>query len=114
MERSMQDVNSLVSETEFANEPDSLFGVCQAIGEDLGFDPFYLRIALLGLLFFSPLAVIGVYLALGGTVALSRWLFPKPAQTASFSAEPAVARTELPTPSKADADAGLERELVAA
>jgi len=58
--------------------PDYLFGVCQTVGSELGFNPFYLRIALLGLLFFSPVAVIASYVALGGAVALSVWLFPKP------------------------------------
>ena len=60
-----------------SDEPDSLFGVCQAIGEDFGFNPFFLRVALLSLLFFSPVAVVGTYAALGAAVALSHSLFPR-------------------------------------
>ena len=72
-------------------EPDTLFGVCQTIGNELGFNPFYLRIALLGLLFFSPVAVVASYVALGGAVALSTWLFPKPAaEVAAISQVQAV------------------------
>jgi phage shock protein PspC (stress-responsive transcriptional regulator) len=76
----MQNAQALFTEdqTFSPDEPDSLFGVCQTIGEELGFNPFYLRFALLGLLFFSPVAVIATYAALGGVVALSRWLFPTP------------------------------------
>ena len=83
----MQDAQlNLESHDYVTPEPDMLFGVCQTIGNELGFNPFYLRIALLGLLFFSPVAVIASYVALGGAVALSAWLFPKPtAETASVS-----------------------------
>ena len=60
------------------NGPDKLFGVCQAIGEEFGFNPFFLRLALLGGMFFSLPAIVAAYTALGVTVALSRWLFPRP------------------------------------
>ena len=76
-------------------EPDTLFGVCQTIGNELGFNPFYLRIALLGLLFFSPVAVIASYVALGGAVALSAWIFPKP--VADAAAVPQVRQVESET-----------------
>jgi len=80
----MQDAQLNVETHEDATpEPDTLFGVCQTIGNELGFNPFYLRIALLGLLFFSPVAVIASYVALGGAVALSTWLFPSPATEAT-------------------------------
>ena len=79
MEIEMQDAQPNVeTQEDVTPEPDTLFGVCQTIGNELGFNPFYLRIALLGLLFFSPVAVIASYVALGGAVALSAWLFPKP------------------------------------
>jgi phage shock protein C len=60
-----------------SNEPDKLFGVCQAIGEDFGFNPFFLRLAMLGGMFFSLPGMVVAYGALGVTVALSRWLFPR-------------------------------------
>ena len=60
-----------------SNELDKLFGVCQAIGEDFGFNPFFLRLAMLGGMFFSLPGMVIAYAALGVTVALSRWLFPR-------------------------------------
>ena len=64
--------------------PDSLFGVCHALGNDLGFNAFYLRVALLGLLFVSPIAVFASYIGMGVAVGLSHWLFPKPAAAAAI------------------------------
>ena len=55
---------------------DSLFGVCKLIGEDLGFNPFYLRLALLGLAVVSIGASVAAYAALGIAVGLSRIFFP--------------------------------------
>ena len=75
----MQDVTQIVHEDEDYQEgPDKLFGVCLTIGEELGFDPFYLRVALIILLVFSPVAVVASYVGLGAVVLLSRFLFPRP------------------------------------
>lgn len=56
--------------------PHTVLGVCEGLGEDLGFNPVILRIAFAAGLFFAPLAVVGTYLALGVVVAGSRWAFP--------------------------------------
>jgi len=61
-----------------SNEPDSLFGICQAAGEDLHISPFFLRVGLISVMFFNPLLMIGAYLGLGLVVGVSRVLFPKP------------------------------------
>jgi len=61
-----------------SNEPDSLFGICQAAGEDLHINPFFLRVGLISVMFFNPLLMIGAYLGLGLVVGASRVLFPKP------------------------------------
>jgi phage shock protein C len=61
-----------------SNEPDSLFGICQAAGEDLHISPFFLRVGLISVMFFNPLLMIGAYLGLGLVVGVSRLLFPKP------------------------------------
>ncbi|HET7817559.1 MAG TPA: PspC domain-containing protein [Sphingomicrobium sp.] len=82
-------------QADHSNQPDFMFGVCEAIGEDLGFDPFYLRVALLGLLFFSPLAMLASYALLSGAVALSRWLFPRPALTVAVPDAAPRPATEL-------------------
>ena len=58
---------------------DTMFGVCEAIGEDFGVSPTLLRIAFALALFWSPVAAIGGYALSGILVALSRWLVPEPA-----------------------------------
>lgn len=66
---------------------DTIFGVCEGIGQDLGFHPNWLRVALCILLFLSPVGAIAVYLGLGIMVFSARMLFPSKASTAA----PAVA-----------------------
>ena len=53
-------------------KPDNLFGVCAALGEDFGFNPLWLRIALGAGVLWNPLAVLGVYVALGALVLATR------------------------------------------
>ena len=55
---------------------DTFFGVCEAIGQDFGFNANILRVAFGVLLLWNPLVVIGTYLGLGVIVAASRWLYP--------------------------------------
>jgi phage shock protein PspC (stress-responsive transcriptional regulator) len=55
---------------------DTFFGVCQGLGEDTGIHPNLLRVGIAFTLFWSPLAAVGTYVALGLAVALSRILFP--------------------------------------
>lgn len=75
-----------------SNEPDSLFGICQAAGEDLHISPFFLRVGLIALLFFGPWLAVGAYVGLGALVATSRLLFPKP--RAAKVAEPALIKKQ--------------------
>ena len=83
--------------------PEKLLGICQAVGEAIGVKPIFLRIALLVLLMFSPIAMIATYAALGGFVVGSWMLFPE-RQTATAEAAPAE-----PTANYVE-----ERELLAA
>lgn len=69
---------------------DTFLGVCEAIGQDLGINPNWLRIAFAPFIIISPWLTIGVYLALGAVVAASRWLYPREVP----SAEAAAARDE--------------------
>lgn len=55
---------------------DNLFGVCAAVGEDLGVNPLWLRAAFAGALLFSLEAVLATYAALGVIVLASGLLFP--------------------------------------
>lgn len=72
--------------------PDTLLGVCQALGEDLGFNPLLLRVAFALPLFFNPNYTVAAYLALGLVVLTLRLLVPNPA-SAKVPAEPATGKT---------------------
>jgi len=54
----------------------TILGACEALGEDFGFNPVFLRVPLAASVIVSPLWAIGAYLALGAVVLLSRILFP--------------------------------------
>ena len=59
---------------------DTILGVCEAIGQDFGFNPTWLRLAFIAPIFFAPYAAVGAYLGLGVIVAATRLLFKdKPA-----------------------------------
>jgi phage shock protein C len=80
---------------------DTLLGVCEALGEDFGFNPLWLRIALAVGLLWNAYAIVGIYLAAAVIVGASRLLFPKPrvaAASANASAEPALHRAEADQP----------------
>lgn len=55
---------------------DTILGVCEAIGRDFGFNPLWLRLALILPLFFAPSLAIGAYLVLGLVVGVSHWFSP--------------------------------------
>jgi phage shock protein PspC (stress-responsive transcriptional regulator) len=65
----------------------TILGVCEAIGEDFGFNPVFLRIPFAASVIWNPMIAIGSYFALGAVVLASRLLFPKAKPAAS--AEPA-------------------------
>jgi phage shock protein PspC (stress-responsive transcriptional regulator) len=54
----------------------TILGVCEAIGEDFGFNPTFLRVILAAMVLYSPTIAIGAYFALGAVVLASRLLFP--------------------------------------
>ena len=77
---------------------DTLLGVCEAIGQDFGFNPLWLRLAFIAPLFFEPMLAVGAYLLLGAIVAVSRYFFPR-----TEAAEPAsVAETVVAQPVEED------------
>ena len=69
----------------------TILGVCEAIGEDFGFNPVFLRIPFAASVIYSPTLAIGAYLALGVAVLASRLFFPKPK---AISADPAQTQPE--------------------
>jgi phage shock protein PspC (stress-responsive transcriptional regulator) len=56
----------------------TILGVCEAIGEDFGFNPIFLRVPFAASVLWSPTLAIAAYFALGAVVLASRLLFPKP------------------------------------
>lgn len=77
----------------------TILGVCEAIGEDFGFNPVFLRIPLAVSVIWNPMIAFGVYFALGAVVLASRLLFPKPknlvAAYESAQAAPANEQREM-------------------
>lgn len=65
---------------------DTLLGVCEALGEDFGFNPLWLRISLAVGLLWNPMAMIGAYLGLGVVVLATRLLIPTRRQVADAAA----------------------------
>jgi phage shock protein PspC (stress-responsive transcriptional regulator) len=59
----------------------TILGVCEAIGEDFGFNPTFLRVPLSAMVLWSPLWAVVTYFALGVVVLGSRLLFPAPKAT---------------------------------
>jgi phage shock protein PspC (stress-responsive transcriptional regulator) len=88
---------------------DTFFGVCEALGKDLGFSPNILRVVFGVAVMWNPALVIGIYAALGVVVFATRYFFP---------AAPTAGSTEVPQSAparkvEADNDAVRELELAA-
>ena len=62
---------------------DTFFGICEAVGQDFGFNPLYLRLAFVAPLFFFPVQTFAAYFGLGLIVLASRFFVPsqRPADT---------------------------------
>jgi phage shock protein C len=72
----------------------TFFGVCEALGEDLGFNPVFLRIAFAIGLFLNPLAVLALYAGLGLLVAFTRFVAPNPRPAAVTEADAGAAEAQ--------------------
>ena len=69
---------------------DTIFGACRSLGQDLGFNPMFVRVPLAAGIMFAPLWMIGIYLSLCVLVFAIRTLFPDTVQqTAAVDAAPA-------------------------
>ncbi len=63
---------------------DTFFGVCEAIGQDFGFNPNWLRVAFAVPLIYSPVLAIAAYIVVGLIVAASHFAFPRKVSSASI------------------------------
>ena len=86
---------------------DTILGVCEAIGQDFGFNPTWLRIAFCAPIYWNPGLVLGVYLGLGALVAATRYFAPD--RTAEAAAPARLAEVESTATEIVE-----ERELIAA
>jgi phage shock protein C len=93
--------------TNLAFRNDTILGVCQAIGQDFGINPTWLRVAFCAPVFWNPALVIGAYLALGVVVAATRYAFPD--RTVDVHSNAAQA-----APVQSAEEKVAERELIAA
>jgi phage shock protein C len=78
---------------------DTFFGICEALGQDLGFNANLLRVTLGIAVLWNPAVVLSVYAGLGVLVAVSRFAFPDRRRAAAPEVFDAPAR---PQPAKAD------------
>lgn len=62
---------------------DTFLGVCEGLGEEFGFNPLPLRVALGIALLWNPVAVVSGYLAVGVAIAVARWFYPMRAASES-------------------------------
>lgn len=82
---------------------DTMLGICEGLGEDLGFNPNWLRAALGAGLVWNPFAMIGIYLGLGIVVLFTRLVMPNPRRRAAAPPAGADAPTEVKAEVPADA-----------
>jgi phage shock protein PspC (stress-responsive transcriptional regulator) len=89
--------DNMTNQTPLPLRNDTILGVCEAIGQDFGFNPLWLRLAFIVPVFLAPMAAIGGYLFLGAIVAAARYFAPDPAseQVVDAKAVEAVEQEEL-------------------
>jgi phage shock protein C len=68
----------------------TILGVCEAMGEDFGFNPVLLRIPFAAGVLWSPWLTLAAYFALGAVVLASRLLFPRTSAAKVNSAAPTL------------------------
>ena len=83
---------------------DTMLGVCQGLGEEFGFNPTWLRLALAFGVLWNPPAVVAIYLALGASLAAGRWFFPARSAAPSASAPAVPAAEHAPAANAHDAE----------
>lgn len=82
------------SSTNLILRNDTILGVCEALGQDFGINPNWLRVGFCLPIFWNPAVVIGAYFALGLLVAATRLAFPDRTVEVHTSAAPQAAAAE--------------------
>ena len=65
---------NMTTQTMLPLRHDTILGVWEAIGQDFGFNPTWLRLAFIAPIFFAPVWTVAAYLGLGLLVAATRLL----------------------------------------
>ena len=86
-----EDMSMTTPQPSLFTRPDTFFGVCQGVGDDVGIHPNLLRVAFGMAFFFLPVATVAVYVGLGLVVLATRTLYPVPTPVAPAAVEPAMA-----------------------
>ncbi len=88
----------------FFGREDTMLGICEAVGQDFGFNPNWLRVAFGALLVLNPPVVIAGYFALGILVFASRAIVrnSKPIVTADTEVVTLTPRATAPEPAEAE------------
>lgn len=94
------------SQPVFFGRPDTLLGICEAVGRDFGFNPNWLRLAVATPVLFSPALAFGLYGALGVLVLVSRLAFPAPRK-----ARPSATVTQIDASAPAPVEAEVREPL---
>ena len=88
---------NMTTQTPLPLRNDTILGVCEAIGQDFGISPLWLRLAFVATIFFAPIAGLATYLGLGVIVAATRFMAPnKPASEQVVDVQAVEAVEELP------------------
>lgn len=73
-----------------------IFGVCEAIGDDFGFNPNWLRAAMAPLVFWNPVVTLAGYLAVGLLVLATRLILPDVTAPAALPLAASPTAAEMP------------------
>ena len=74
---------------------DTVLGVCEALGQDFGFNPLFLRVPLAVALIWNPVIIVAGYVAAALFIGLIRMAMPDPVRSEAPAAAPAAAEREV-------------------
>ena len=88
--------------TPIYSRAEPIFGICEALGDDLGVNPDWFRVALAPLLFLNPIGTIVGYFATGLFLLALRLFMPdvRAPRVAAIEAEPATPEAATAEPSE--------------
>ncbi|MCW3835090.1 PspC domain-containing protein [Sphingomonas canadensis] len=95
--------------TPLLRREDTLLGVCEGLGQDIGLPPILFRLGFTALLFWNTPLALTAYVSLGVLVYALRWLMPdraaaSPARAVDAAHAPAAAVNDAaPVPAEAAA-----------